>query len=110
VEKPEPGEREVLIKVRVVAGLGRPKDRRLGVDVTGRVEAVRKQLQEYRPGGEVFGTCRGAFADYAQTEECALVMKPENVTFEQAAAVPIAALTALQSFSNRDGFGRDRRC
>jgi NADPH:quinone reductase-like Zn-dependent oxidoreductase len=116
VEKPVPKDNEVLIKVRaasvnpldwhfmrgtpyflrVMAGLRKPKDKRLGIDVAGQVEAVGKNVTQFKTGDEVFGACRGAFAEYACTSESALVMKPDNVTFEQAASVPIAALTAVQ--------------
>ena len=116
VEKPVPKDNEVLIEVRaasvnpfdwhlmrgtpyivrIMAGLLKPKDNRLGVDVAGQVEAVGRNVTQFKPGDEVFGACRGAFAEYACTSESALAMKPDNVTFEQAASVPIAALTAVQ--------------
>ena len=121
IEKPTPAEDEVLIKVRaasvnpydwhfmrgtpyfvrIPAGLLKPKDRRLGVDVAGWVEAVGRSVTEFKPGDEVFGVSRGAFAEYACASESALVMKPANVTFEQAASVPIAALTALQGLHDK---------
>ena len=82
--------------VRIITGLRKPKDTRLGVDVAGQVEAVRRNVTQFKPGDAVFGTCKGAFAEYACAPESALVVKPDNVTFEQAASVPIAALTALQ--------------
>ena len=95
---------------RMVTGLRKPKDRRLGVDVAGEVEAVGRNVTRFKPGDEVFGACisdpqasalrvwipQGAFAEYACAHESALVMKPDNVTFEQAASVPVAAFTALQ--------------
>src|SRR5438552_17875518 len=115
IEKPTAGDDEILIKVRaaavnpldllfrgtsymvrVITGLRRPKDTRLGVDVAGQVEAVGRNVTQFKPGDAVFGTCKGAFAEYVCTSESALVLKPDNVTFEQAASVPIAALTALQ--------------
>jgi NADPH:quinone reductase-like Zn-dependent oxidoreductase len=116
VEKPVPKDDEILIEVRaasvnpldwhfmrgtpyivhIAAGLRKPKDQRLGVDVAGQVEAVGRNVTQFKAGDAVFGTCRGAFAEYACTSESALVMKPSNVTFEQAASVPIAAFTALQ--------------
>jgi NADPH:quinone reductase-like Zn-dependent oxidoreductase len=121
IEKPTPAEDEVLIKVRaasvnpydwhfmrgtpyfvrIPAGLLKPKDRRLGVDVAGWVEAVGRSVTKFKPGDEVFGVSRGAFAEYACASESALVMKPANVTFEQAASVPIAALTALQGLRDK---------
>ncbi len=121
IEKPTAGDNEVLIRVRaasvnpfdwhfmrgtpymvrIMAGLRKPKDKRLGVDVAGQVEAVGRNVTQFKPGDEVFGACRGAFAEYACTSESALVMKPDNVTFEQAASVPIAAFTALQGLRDK---------
>ena len=83
--------------VRMVTGLRRPKFAVLGVDVAGVVEASGKDVRQFKPGDEVFGSCRGAFAEYACTSESTLVPKPANVTFEQAAAVPVAAYSALQA-------------
>jgi NADPH:quinone reductase-like Zn-dependent oxidoreductase len=116
VEKPVPKDNEVLIKVRaasvnpldwhfvrgrpnvvrMIAGLRRPKYTQLGADVAGQVEAVGKNVAQFKPGDEVFGSCRGAFAEYACAPEAALVMKPGNVAFEQAASAPVAAFSALQ--------------
>src|SRR5438128_2845590 len=115
IQKPTAGDDEILIKVRAAAvnpldllfrgtsymvrmitGLRKPKDTRLGVDVAGQVEAVGRNVTQFKPGDAVFGTCKGAFAEYACTSESALVLKPDNVMFEQAASVPIAAMTALQ--------------
>jgi len=115
IEKPSAGDNEVLIKVRAAAvnpldllfrgtsymvrmitGLRKPKDTRLGVDMAGQVEAVGRNVTQFKPGDAVFGTCKGAFAEYVCASESALVAKPDNVTFEQAASVPIAAITALQ--------------
>ena len=87
--------------VRIKAGLRKPKATRLGVDVAGQVEAVGINVTQFKPGDEVFGACPGAFAEYACTSESALVMKPTNVTFEQAAAVAIAAFTALQGLRDK---------
>jgi NADPH:quinone reductase-like Zn-dependent oxidoreductase len=120
-EKPTPGEGEVLIRVRaasvnpydwhfmrglpyfirLMAGLGKPKERRLGVDGAGDVEAVGKNVTQLKPGDAVFGMCRGAFAEYACAPEQAAARKPDNVTFEQAASVPIAGLTALQGLRDQ---------
>src|SRR5436190_4365882 len=115
IEKPTAGDDEILIKVRAAAvnpldllfrgtsymvrmitGLRKPKDTRLGVDMAGQVEAVGRNVTQFKPGDAVFGTCKGAFAEYVCASESALVAKPDNVTFEQAASVPIAAITALQ--------------
>ena len=121
VETPAPGDDEVLIKVRaasvnpldwhflrgtpyfvrLAAGLRKPKDARLGVDVAGRVEAIGGKVTQFKPGDDVFGSCRGAFAEYACTSESTLVMKPDNVTFEEAASVPVAAFTALQGLRDK---------
>jgi len=82
--------------LRLLAGLRKPRDRRFGVDVAGQVVAVGSSVTQFRPGDEVFGGCRGAFAEYAIASEEKLVKKPSNVTFEQAATVSIAGCTALQ--------------
>ena len=82
-------------------GLLKPKDTRLGRDVAGRVEAVGKSVTEFKPRDQVFGTCPGAFAEYACASELRLAMKPENVSFEQAACAGIAALTALQGLRDK---------
>ncbi len=121
IAKPVPKDNEVLIKVRaaslnpldrhfmrgvpyivrIIAGLGKPKFIGIGADVAGQVEAVGKTVTQFKPGDAVLGGCRGAFAEYACASESELVMKPENVTFEQAACVRIAGLTALQSLRNK---------
>lgn len=122
VEKPVPKEDEVLLKVRaasvnpydwhfmrgepyavriVAGGLRKPKDIRLGADVAGIVESVGSKVTQWKPGDAVFGTCKGAFAEYACASESKLGAKPENVTFEWAASVPIAALTALQALRDK---------
>ena len=82
--------------VRIMTGLRKPKETRIGHDVSGQVEAVGRNVTQFKLGDAVFGTCKGAFTEYVCTSESALVVKPDNVTFEQAASVPIAALTALQ--------------
>src|SRR5437867_1492589 len=115
VEKPVPNDDQVLIKgrasslnafdagvihdwwlVRLFFGLRKPRDTRLGQDVSGQVEAVGKNVTQFKPGDEVFGLCRGGLAEYTCTRERALVPKPPNVTFEQAASLPLAGLVALQ--------------
>jgi NADPH:quinone reductase-like Zn-dependent oxidoreductase len=83
-------------------GLRKPKSNRLGVDYAGTVEAVGTNVTDYRPGDEVFGGRDGAYADYVcAREDRSVVPKPANVTFEQAAAVPIAAITALQGLRDK---------
>lgn len=122
VEKPMPGDNEVLIKVyaasanpldwhsmrgapflaRVEFGLQRPRDPRLGADVAGRVEAVGKNVTQFQIGDEVFGDIfKGSFAEYACTSEKLLAAKPANSSYEAAAAVPVAALTALQGLRDK---------
>jgi len=118
IDRPSMGEAEVLVRVHAagldqgvwhlmtgtpyamrLAGFGirAPKNPLLGYDVAGRVEAVGAQVTEFRPGQEVFGTCRGAFAEYAVTRPDRLLPKPDNLSFEQAAVVPISGFAALQA-------------
>jgi NADPH:quinone reductase-like Zn-dependent oxidoreductase len=120
--KPAPAENEVLIRVRAAAvnpydwhfmrgepyavrimarGLRKPKDPRLGADVAGVIEAVGRNITQFKTGDGVFGSCKGAFAEYACASESKLAIKPDNVTFEQAASVPIAAFTALQGLRDK---------
>jgi NADPH:quinone reductase-like Zn-dependent oxidoreductase len=82
-------------------GLRKPKSPRLGADLAGQVEAVGKNVTQFKPGDEVLGTGGGTFAEYARAREIRLVLKPANLTFEQAAAVPVAALTALQGLRDK---------
>jgi NADPH:quinone reductase-like Zn-dependent oxidoreductase len=82
--------------LRFVSGLRKPKPAVRGVDVAGHVEAVGENVTRLQPGDEVFGWCQGAFAEYASAGESNLLPKPASLTHEQAAAVPIAAFTALQ--------------
>jgi len=106
VERPIPKDNEVLIKTRAASVNPldwRLKSRRPGVDVAGEVVAAGKRVNQFKPGDAVFGTCRGAFAEYACTSEGALVSKPVNLTFEQAACAPIAGLTALQGLRDKGG-------
>jgi NADPH:quinone reductase-like Zn-dependent oxidoreductase len=120
IEKPVPNDDQVLIKVRAAsvnpfdwhfmrgipyvmrmeAGLRKPKDTRLGGDVAGQVEAVGKNVTQFKPGDEVFGVCAGSFAQYCLGKSH-LALKPENISFEQAASVPVAALTALQALRDK---------
>ena len=79
-----------------MGGLSGPKPKIRGVDVAGSVEAVGKNVNTLRPGDDVFGWCGGAFAEYASALEDHFVVKPANMTYEEAAAVPVAAVTALQ--------------
>ena len=91
-------------------GLRKPKSTTLGADVAGVVEAVGKDVTEFQPGDEVFGTSGAAWAEYAPAREVRLVRKPANVSFEEAAAVPVAAITALQALRDQGTFSPDRRC
>lgn len=90
-------------------GIRAPKNALLGYDVAGRIEAVGAQVTEFRPGQEVFGTCRGSFAEYAVARADRLLPKPENVTFEQAAVVPISGFAALQAVREQGGVRSGQR-
>lgn len=81
---------------RFSVGFPKPKDYILGWDIVGRVDAVGKNVTKFKPGDAVFAACNGAFAEYACAAEDKVAMKPTNLSFEQSAAVPNAALTALQ--------------
>ena len=85
------------------SGLRKPKSTKVGADVAGVVEVVGKDVTEFQPGDEVFGTAAGSWAEYAPAREVRLVPKPANVSFEEAAAVPIAAITALQALRDKGG-------
>jgi NADPH:quinone reductase-like Zn-dependent oxidoreductase len=88
--------------VRLQAGLRRPKSEALGVDFAGTVEEVGRDVKQFRPGDEVFGARNGSLAEYVCVrEERAVVQKPAGVTFEQAAAVPVAAISALQGLRDK---------
>ncbi len=120
--KPSPKENEVLVKIYAAAvnaadwhflrgkpflvrlmgyGLLKPKKNILGLDIAGRVEEVGRNVKQFKPGDDVFGDIgSGGFAEYASATEDRLVLKPANATFEEAAAVPVSALTALQGLRN----------
>jgi NADPH:quinone reductase-like Zn-dependent oxidoreductase len=124
IEKPTPADDQLLVRVhaasvnpldwhfiegtpyifRLFFGFAtrKPKDTRLGVDFAGTVEAVGKNVTKYKPGDEVFGGRTGAFAEFVCVREArAVALKPANITFEQAASVPIAAITALQALRDK---------
>jgi NADPH:quinone reductase-like Zn-dependent oxidoreductase len=125
VEKPAPNDDEVLIEVhaaslnaadchflradpfliRLQSGLLEPKQKVLGADVAGRVQAVGRNVKQFQPDDEVFGDISGCgfggFAEYVCASENALVLKPANLSFEEAAAVPMAAVTALQALRDK---------
>jgi len=129
IAKPVPKDNEVLIQIhaasvnpldwhcmrgepyimRIQSGLRKPKDSRLGVDLAGHVEAAGRNVTQFKPGDAVFGACRGAFAEYACASETSLARKPANVTFQQAAAVPIAAFTALQALRDKGQIQRGQK-
>jgi NADPH:quinone reductase-like Zn-dependent oxidoreductase len=87
--------------VRMMAGLRKPRTQGMGADAAGVVEAVGKNVSRLRPGDEVFGTGDGAFAEYLVADEKKLALKPANVTFEQAAALPVAGISALQALRDK---------
>jgi NADPH:quinone reductase-like Zn-dependent oxidoreductase len=132
VAKPTPKDDEVLIRiraasvnaldwrlmrgapyiVRILFGLRKPKiarPGRPGRDVAGQLEAVGRNVTQFKPGDEVFGVCLGAFAEYACSIEDKLALKPANITFEDAAAVPVAAISALQGLRDKGRIQRDQR-
>src|SRR6266571_2804866 len=122
IEKPIPEDNQLLVKIRAASvnpldwhfiegtpyimrigvGLRKPKDTRLGVDFAGTVEAVGKNVTQFKPGDEVFGGKTGAFAEYITVrEDRAVALKPASITFEQAASVNIAGITALQALRDK---------
>ena len=86
---------------RVGTGLRRPKDTSVGGDLAGRVEAVGRDVKDFLPGDEVYGTSGGSWAEYASAREARLAPKPANLSFEEAASVPVAAVTALQALRDK---------
>src|SRR4051794_27252243 len=86
--------RGVPYVMRLVFGLRKPRRAVPGLDIAGQVEAVGSGVEQFRPGDEVFGWCRGAFAEYAGAPQSNLLPKPANLTFEQSAAVGDSAFTA----------------
>jgi NADPH:quinone reductase-like Zn-dependent oxidoreductase len=123
IEKPTPTDDQLLVRVRAASinpydwhfiegtpyimrmmgvGLRKPKDTRLGVDFAGTVEAVGKNVTQFKPGDEVFGGRGGAFAEYVcRRADGAVAVKPASITFEQAASVNIAGITALQALRDK---------
>jgi NADPH:quinone reductase-like Zn-dependent oxidoreductase len=117
IEKPTPKDDEVLIKIHAASvnaydwhfltadiflirfmggGFLKPKNTRLGADMAGRIETVGKNIKQFQPGDEVFGMVKGSFAEYTCAPESALALKPVHTSFNEAAAIPMAAITALQ--------------
>jgi NADPH:quinone reductase-like Zn-dependent oxidoreductase len=128
VEKPTPGDDEVLIRIRAAAanpmdyhlmsgayimramtGLRKPKPTRPGADFAGEVEAVGRSVTRFKLGEPVFGAVRGVFAEYVCAPENRLALKPANLTFEQAAAIPIAGVTALQGLRDMGRIQRGQK-
>jgi len=124
IDRPEVGDGDVLIRVRAASvhigdwhvmtglpyllrivgfGFRAPKVRVRGMDVAGTVVASGKSVAQFQVGDEVFGTCTGSFAEYASTPQDTIAPKPVNLTFEQAAAVPISAFAALQALRDAGG-------
>jgi NADPH:quinone reductase-like Zn-dependent oxidoreductase len=122
IEKPTPKDDEVLVEVHAASvnafdwhmlrakpflvrlsgsGLLKPKNKIFGADVAGRVESVGRNAKQFQPGDEVFGTVRGGFAEYVCARENAFALKPAHISFEEAAAVPMAAVTALQGLRDK---------
>ena len=122
IEKPVPADDEVLVRVHAASvnpldwhmmrgkpyvmrldnGFGRPKSARMGVDFAGTVEAVGRNVSRFQPGDAVFGGRSGALAEYVNVRESrAVAPKPDRLSFEQAAAIPVAAITALQALRDK---------
>lgn len=114
IEKPVPKADEVVIRVRAASvnpldshvmttsvgrlmGLRRPRNSVPGVDASGEIEAVGSDVTRFKPGDAVFGSCEGTFAEFTRTKESKLAVKPDGVSHPQAAAIPVAGLTALQA-------------
>lgn len=95
--------------LRLIGGLRKPRSNRVGSDVAGHVEAVGRNVTQFQPGDEVFGGGRGAFAEYTHHLEASLVHKPTTLTFEQAAALPVAGLSALQGLRDKGKIQPDQR-
>jgi NADPH:quinone reductase-like Zn-dependent oxidoreductase len=129
VETPTPKDNEVLVKVHAASvnaadwhslsadiflvrlmgsGLLKPKDPKIGIDVAGRVEAVGNGVTQFRIGDEVYGAGEGSFAEYAIARESRLILKPVAMKFETAAAIPVAALTALQGLRDSGQIQREQ--
>ena len=130
IAKPTPADNELLVRVKAAgvnpldwhymrgtpyimrllgAGLGSPNDTRLGVDFAGTIEAVGKNVERFKPGDDVFGGKTGAFAQFLTVSEDRAALKPDNVSFEQAASVPIAAVTALQGLRDKGRLQRGQK-
>jgi len=129
IEKPIPADDQVLIQVRassvnpydwhfirgtpsfirLFTGIRAPKSRRLGADVAGIVEAAGCNVASLKPGDAIFGTAKGSFAEYVCAPESSLALKPESLSWEQAASVPLAGITALQGLRDTGGLRAGQR-
>jgi NADPH:quinone reductase-like Zn-dependent oxidoreductase len=130
IDKPEPKDNQVLIRVHAASvnpidwhllrgvpylirllgfGIFKPKNQILGIDAAGRIEAIAKDVTQFKIGDDVYGAAIGSFAEYSCARETRLAMKPANLTFEEAAAVPVAGLTALQALRDH-GRIREGQC
>jgi NADPH:quinone reductase-like Zn-dependent oxidoreductase len=129
IEKPVIGDNQVLLRVRAagvnpadwaimsglpyiarpVYGLLKPKNSVRGTDVAGTVEAIGNGVTRFKPGDEVYGSANGSYAEYAAAAEDQLALKPANLTFEQAAAVPMAGLVALQAVRDHGKVGAGQK-
>ena len=129
IEKPVVEEDQVLVRVhaasvnpldwhsmrgepyvmRASGGLTKPKKNGLGADLAGKVEAVGRNVEQFQPGDEVFGMSINTLAEYARVSQHGVVKKPVNLTFEQAAAVPVGAITALQALRDKGQLQRGQK-
>ena len=129
VSKPKINENELLVRVhassvnagdlfsmrgtpylvRFTVGFPKPKDYILGWDVAGTIEEVGSNINEYKVGEEVFGSCNNTFAEYVKMDAEKLAMKPSNITFEEAASIPTAAITALQQLRDSGKIRKDQK-
>ncbi len=134
IEKPTTKDNEVLVKIHAASvnaydwhllradpflvrlmggGFLKPKNQILGADIAGRVEAVGINVKQFQPGDDVFGDTSGCgsggFAEYVSVPENALALKPANITFEEAAAVPLAAVTPFRVFAIKERFSQGKR-
>ncbi|MFH0767876.1 MAG: NAD(P)-dependent alcohol dehydrogenase [Bacillota bacterium] len=124
VDKPVPNDDEVLIKIHsasvnaldyrsIQMGIGIPKSRIFGADIAGHVEAIGKNIHSFHPGDNVFGGILGCglggFSEYVAVPQNSLIMIPDNVSFDEAATLPVAGITALQALRNRGNIQKGQK-
>jgi NADPH:quinone reductase-like Zn-dependent oxidoreductase len=123
VEKPVPNDNEILVKIRAVSANAAdyrsmkmgliPKKKIFGADIAGNVEIAGKNIEKFKPGDEVIGDLAGygfgGFAEYALAPEKALTLKPAKISFEEAAALPMAAVTALQGLRDKGNIKKGKK-